>query len=184
MVKDWPRNGRWWLYGASILPLSSLYALALLAIRSRLTTQAPLACCLTPLNSVGVSVHLPELKQLYSLLSVLRVLEQMSDFIVNRINGQLLLAGCLYAGDAGREQGVIYVQSSFLLVASRNLSLNPRHVFRYFQPHLREKETAMFVIVKWIAAALFAGFAWLVTGYTIEYFMPYKNISVRLKKKD
>jgi len=42
----------------------------------------------------------------------------------------------------------------------------------------------MFVIVKWIIAALFAGFAWLVTGYTIEYFRPYKKISIRLRKKD
>ena len=42
----------------------------------------------------------------------------------------------------------------------------------------------MFVIVKWIAVALFTGFAWLVTGYTIEYFRPYKKIDIRLKKKD
>ena len=42
----------------------------------------------------------------------------------------------------------------------------------------------MFVIVKWIAATLFAGFAWLVTGYTIEYFRPYKKIDVRIKKKE
>ena len=42
----------------------------------------------------------------------------------------------------------------------------------------------MFVIVKWIIAALFAGFAWLVTGYTIEYFRPYKKINIRVTKKD
>ena len=42
----------------------------------------------------------------------------------------------------------------------------------------------MFVIVKWIIAALLAGFAWLVTGYTIEYFRPYKDMSTKLKKKD
>ena len=42
----------------------------------------------------------------------------------------------------------------------------------------------MFVIIKWIAAALIAGFAWLVTGYTIEYFMPYKKISMRERKKE
>jgi hypothetical protein len=42
----------------------------------------------------------------------------------------------------------------------------------------------MFVIVKWIAAALFAGFAWLVTGYTVEYFRPYKKISMRDRKKE
>jgi len=42
----------------------------------------------------------------------------------------------------------------------------------------------MFVIVKWIAAALIAGFAWLVTGYTIEYFRPYKKIGIQLRKKE
>jgi hypothetical protein len=42
----------------------------------------------------------------------------------------------------------------------------------------------MFIIVKWIAAALIAGFAWLVTGYTVEYFRPYKKISMRARKKE
>lgn len=42
----------------------------------------------------------------------------------------------------------------------------------------------MFVIVKWIAAALFASFAWLVTGYTVEYFQPYKKIGMRVRKKE
>jgi hypothetical protein len=42
----------------------------------------------------------------------------------------------------------------------------------------------MFAILKWIIAALLAGFAWLVTGYTIEYFRPYKKISLRLRKKE
>jgi hypothetical protein len=41
----------------------------------------------------------------------------------------------------------------------------------------------MFVVVKWIAAALFTGFAWMVTGYTIEYFRPYKKPSIRSRKK-
>ena len=39
----------------------------------------------------------------------------------------------------------------------------------------------MFVIIKWIIAALLAGFAWLVTGYTVEYFRPYKQINIRKK---
>jgi hypothetical protein len=52
------------------------------------------------------------------------------------------------------------------------------------QPHLRQKENAMFVIAKWIIAALLAGFAWLVTGYTIEYFRPYKKINMRAGKKE
>jgi hypothetical protein len=42
----------------------------------------------------------------------------------------------------------------------------------------------MFVIVKWIVVALLAGFTWLVTGYTIEYFRPYKKINIKLRKKD
>jgi hypothetical protein len=42
----------------------------------------------------------------------------------------------------------------------------------------------MFVIVKWIIAALLAGFAWLVTGYTIEYFRPYKKIDIRFRKDE
>ena len=42
----------------------------------------------------------------------------------------------------------------------------------------------MFAIVKWIVAALIAGFAWLVTGYTIEYFRPYKKIDVKSRKKE
>ena len=42
----------------------------------------------------------------------------------------------------------------------------------------------MFVVVKWIIAALLAGFAWLVTGYTIEYFRPYKKIDIHLRKRD
>lgn len=33
----------------------------------------------------------------------------------------------------------------------------------------------MFTIIKWIAAALLAGLAWLVGKYTTEYFKPYKR---------
>ena len=33
----------------------------------------------------------------------------------------------------------------------------------------------MIVIVKWLLAALFAGFAWLVANYTAEYFRPYNR---------
>jgi hypothetical protein len=40
----------------------------------------------------------------------------------------------------------------------------------------------MFVIVKWIFAGLFAGFAWLVAGYTLEYFRPYKRVGIRNKE--
>jgi hypothetical protein len=42
----------------------------------------------------------------------------------------------------------------------------------------------MFVIIKWIAAAFFAGFAWLVTGYTMEYFRPYKQIGTRDRRRE
>jgi hypothetical protein len=61
---------------------------------------------------------------------------------------------------------------------------NPRHVFRQVKPHLREQENAMFVIIKWIIAALLAGFAWLVTGYTVEYFRPYKKIGIKVRKEE
>ena len=42
----------------------------------------------------------------------------------------------------------------------------------------------MFVIIKWIFVGLFAGFAWLVSGYTIEYFRPYKRAAIRLRNKE
>jgi len=63
---------------------------------------------------------------------------------------------------------------------------NPRHVIRQRKPHLRkfaQKENAMFIIVKWIAVAIITGFAWLVVGYTIEYFRPYKKVGPRFRKK-
>lgn len=36
----------------------------------------------------------------------------------------------------------------------------------------------MTTFIKWIFTALFAALAWLVTGYTVEYFRPYKKIRV------
>lgn len=33
----------------------------------------------------------------------------------------------------------------------------------------------MFTIIKWIVAAVFAGFAWLIGKYTVEYYRPYKR---------
>jgi len=42
----------------------------------------------------------------------------------------------------------------------------------------------MFVIIKWISVGLLAGFAWLVTGYTMEYFRPYKRVGIRLRNKE
>lgn len=30
-------------------------------------------------------------------------------------------------------------------------------------------------VLKWILTAVFATLAWLVTGYTVEYFRPYKR---------
>jgi hypothetical protein len=41
----------------------------------------------------------------------------------------------------------------------------------------------MFAIIKWISAGLFAGFAWLVTGYAVEYFRPYQRASIRVRNK-
>jgi hypothetical protein len=43
-------------------------------------------------------------------------------------------------------------------------------------------EYNMFTIVKWIAAVLLAGLAWLVAGFTDEYFRPYKKIRINTKK--
>jgi hypothetical protein len=37
------------------------------------------------------------------------------------------------------------------------------------------KEKKMIVFLKWIFTAFFAVLAWLVTGYTVEYFRPYKK---------
>jgi len=44
-------------------------------------------------------------------------------------------------------------------------------------------EHNMITVIIWIAAALLGGLAWLVTGYTVEYFRPYKKSSTRAKKK-
>ena len=43
-------------------------------------------------------------------------------------------------------------------------------------------EYNMSMIIRWVAAALFAGLAWLVTGYTVEYFRPYKKIRVSVRR--
>ena len=41
----------------------------------------------------------------------------------------------------------------------------------------------MFALIKWISAGLFAGFAWLVTGYAMEYFKPYQRVRVRVRNR-
>jgi len=33
----------------------------------------------------------------------------------------------------------------------------------------------MLTLLKWIFTAFFAALAWLITGYTVEYFKPYKK---------
>jgi len=33
----------------------------------------------------------------------------------------------------------------------------------------------MMTVIKWFFTAIVAGLAWLVTGYTMEYFKPYKK---------
>ena len=33
----------------------------------------------------------------------------------------------------------------------------------------------MITVIKFLAAAVFTGLAWLITGYTVEYFKPYKK---------
>ena len=61
-------------------------------------------------------------------------------------------------------------------VSPRYFFQNPRLVYivpNYFWMAI--KEFIMIVIVKWLLAALFAGFAWLVANYTAEYFRPYNR---------
>ena len=41
----------------------------------------------------------------------------------------------------------------------------------------------MLGIIKWIFVGLFSAFGLLVTGYTVEYFRPYKRASIRLRNK-
>jgi hypothetical protein len=36
------------------------------------------------------------------------------------------------------------------------------------------QERIMLTIIKWLFLAIFAALAWLLTGYTVEYFQPYK----------
>jgi len=43
-------------------------------------------------------------------------------------------------------------------------------------------EHNMSTVIKWTAAVLLAGLAWLVAGYTDEYFRPYKKIRINTKK--
>lgn len=51
------------------------------------------------------------------------------------------------------------------------------------QDFFDQEEDAMFAIIKWISAGLLAAFAWLVTGYAVEYFWPYRPVVVRLRNK-
>jgi hypothetical protein len=46
------------------------------------------------------------------------------------------------------------------------------------------KEDEMFIVIKWISATLFAGFAWLVTGCTMEYLRPYKRAYIRVRNRE
>jgi hypothetical protein len=43
-------------------------------------------------------------------------------------------------------------------------------------------EYIMITAIKWIFGALFAGLAWLITGYAVEYFKPYKQVKMRIRK--
>jgi len=42
-------------------------------------------------------------------------------------------------------------------------------------PHHGNKECTMLTFLKWIFTGLFAALAWLITGYAVEYFRPYKK---------
>jgi apolipoprotein N-acyltransferase len=72
---------------------------------------------------------------------------------------------------------------TFLQGKGRNFSDKSSSCIQTKIAAIAEKETAMFVIVKWIAVAIITGFAWLVLGYTIEYFRPYKKMGPRFRKK-
>jgi hypothetical protein len=37
------------------------------------------------------------------------------------------------------------------------------------------QERNMLTFLKWLFTAFFAAIAWLITGYTVEYFRPYKK---------
>jgi len=45
-------------------------------------------------------------------------------------------------------------------------------------------EDIMSTLIRWMAAALFAGLAWLVAVYTTEYFRPYKRIRVNVRSRN
>jgi len=51
------------------------------------------------------------------------------------------------------------------------------------KPHSNIMEYNMSTVIKWTAAVLLAGLAWLVAGYTDEYFRPYKKIRMNTQKK-
>jgi hypothetical protein len=42
----------------------------------------------------------------------------------------------------------------------------------------------MLIIIKWIFVGLLSVFGWLVTGYAVEYFRPYKRAKFRLRNKE
>ena len=42
----------------------------------------------------------------------------------------------------------------------------------------------MLIVIKWIFVGLFSVLGWLVTGYAVEYFRPYKRASIRLRNKE
>ena len=39
----------------------------------------------------------------------------------------------------------------------------------------------MLTVIKWLFMALFAALAWLLTGYTVEYFRPYAPAKRKIK---
>ncbi len=45
---------------------------------------------------------------------------------------------------------------------------------------MRHKEQIMLAIFKWLFMAVFAVLAWLLTGYTYEYFHPYSPVKKKI----
>jgi hypothetical protein len=55
------------------------------------------------------------------------------------------------------------------------LSFHPSSILPYLTALRGIQERNMLTFLKWLFTAFFAAIAWLITGYTVEYFRPYKK---------
>jgi len=70
----------------------------------------------------------------------------------------------------------------FLVTFSRILVMFNRKAVKLFMPHLLSYGVKMMTVFKFLVGALLGAFAWLVTGYTVEYFRPYKPAKRPVRK--